>query len=418
VSIAASRYEIRCYVTRDSLTNDKFGTRGILVHSALTPEPAEHGVRQSCTVGVPWANEHFYYGIVAIDSGLNRGKVSNLVSVLIKETPTSTSKLGDAWEDDALVSNLTSSRSMNTKHDGVFQAGATWFRGLSEAELYIIIGGAATFLIFMSVFILLVVCLKKKKKKGTEAPPAYHNIYSSDNSGKSQTTGTSNLTGGPSGGVKDSMNCCSWENDSNVTERSQTQNQKANSGYISEKTSSYIPASALCAPSGKHGAIYRDMYASPGPVSAHQNHIHDSSSVDSKPSTEEGGSNDTVQVSDGRHTPGSFYNNGPMPVMMSSPYGDNGNYQGQNYSAHQSHNNLSREYTGRELFHSDDDEGGFKSQQRAAANMGVDPFHKVVPMPSSDYDSPSIMNGSTYGGSVMSISNSNSKKRTRHISFV
>jgi hypothetical protein len=393
------------------LTNDNFGTRGILVRSSIPPNPEEFGARQNAIVSVPWSNEYFYYGIIGVDSAQNRGKVSNLVSVFIKETPTSTTKLVDAWEDDALVSNLTSSRSGNSKNDSVFHAGADWFRGLNEKDLYLILAGGAAFLILVSVCILVLVCLKRKKNKTSEAPPAYHNIYNQAN-GKGQATPV----------PKDGIGCC-WENESNATEPKQISSippQKISglsSPYITE-TKSYIPASALCAPM-QNGSIYRDMYAGSG--STQHTHAHDSSSVDSKPS--DGGSNETVHVSDGHNTPASFY----TPSNLSQRGGMsnmNMSFESQhNLHNNHSHNNLSRDSTsviireglgprGNEYNPSDDDEGGFKAGRR-----NLDGFHKIVPMPSSEYDSPSIMNGSTYGGSVMSIPNSN-KKRTRHISFV
>ncbi|CAL8101953.1 unnamed protein product [Orchesella dallaii] len=422
----AARYEIRCYTSREALMNENFGTQGILVHSSLTPEPEEYGVRQSCTAAIPWANDYFYYGIVAIDSSHNRGKVSNLVSVFIKETPTSTIKMSNAWEDDALVSNLTSSRSIN-KGNGVFQAGASWFRGLSELELYLVLGGAAIFLILISVFILLLVCVKKRgASKTSEAPPSYHNIYTQSN-GKGGAS--------PNSG-KDGITCC-WENESNHTDQKPVSqsNQKSsmNGNYITSSVSSYIPASALCSPV-QNGSVYRDMYA--GSASTQHTHTHDSSSVDSKPSDQ--GSNETVQISDNLNGPTPFYVQNPtspssrMPPInvpfdpmsiggLSLGHGLNGLHHSNNISllSQPNHNNLSRDSTyltkNGEYNASDDDEGGFRAQRRDNLD-GL--HHKTVPMPTaSDYDSPSVMNGSTYGGSVISLPNSN-KKRTRHISFV
>ena len=39
---------------------------------------------------MPWTNEIFYYGIVAIDNEGNRGEISNLVAVYIHEETTTT----------------------------------------------------------------------------------------------------------------------------------------------------------------------------------------------------------------------------------------------------------------------------------------------------------------------------------------
>ncbi len=54
------------------------------------PQPLEYGTSQSCTVGVPWPNENFYYGLVAIDEVGNRSPISNIISVYIYEAPTTT----------------------------------------------------------------------------------------------------------------------------------------------------------------------------------------------------------------------------------------------------------------------------------------------------------------------------------------
>lgn len=436
----AARYEIRCYTSREALTNENFSKQGILVNTAITPEPEDYGVRQSCTVAVPWANDYFYYGIVAIDSSHNRGKVSNLVSVFIKETPASTARISNAWEDDALVSNLTSSRS-NSKGQGVFQAGASWFRGLSEIELYLVLGGGAVFLILISVFILLLACVKKRGNKTNEAPPSYHNIYNQQNGKGSQNSPNSS---------KDGIGCC-WENERTSAETKQQPNQQLsnqksmNGNYITSSVSSYIPASALCSPVPvvQNGSVYRDMYA--GSASTQHTHTtHDSSSVDSKPNSD-GGSHDTVPITDNLNStqgggPTPFYvHNNTMnntsvsrlqsmnvpfdPVSMGGlhhPSGLSGiMHTSMNLLNQPNHNNLSRDSSSyltknqQEYLASDDDEGGFRAQRRDNLH------HKTVPMPSaSDYaDSPTVMNGSTYGGSVVSLPNSN-KKRTRHISFV
>ena len=41
-------------------------------------------------MAVPWTNEIFYYGIVALDDQANRGQISNLVAVYIHEETTTT----------------------------------------------------------------------------------------------------------------------------------------------------------------------------------------------------------------------------------------------------------------------------------------------------------------------------------------
>ena len=61
------------------------------MHSSFTPKPLSYGQRQTCTVGVPWPNEVFYYAIVSVDEAGNRSPISNIISVYISE--------GEATED-------------------------------------------------------------------------------------------------------------------------------------------------------------------------------------------------------------------------------------------------------------------------------------------------------------------------------
>lgn len=472
----AAEYEIRCYTSRDALTNDNFIKQGIRVHPSITPEPEAYGVRQSCVVAVPWANDYFYYGIVAIDSAQNRGKVSNLVSVYIKESPTSTVKLTDAWEDGALVSNLTSTRSLNlhnqnnAKYSGVFNAGATWFRGLNETELYVVLAGAAVFLILISTLILAVACVRRNKNKRKESPPDYHNIYVDGSAnGKVQNTDYSSSKTGEEGGMK-VVGCC-WENGSTNSSRTDNHNQAATNKLntatngISAKVSSYIPASALYPPvshdSNKgnlnSGSQYRDIYAG-------NRNNNDSSSVGSKPSSDDGNNDGKAHLihdlaSTRRHlhqsidggvgggSP-SYY---PMRLNTSLSYDPlDSSYNAYNSpSRNQVQNvfNKQKSSNGGSTHSpsSEEDEGGFKSQgdygthphnSQGSIRMR-DPGHYIessnfsrvsVPIPSggttvtmSECDKTSPYPNGSYGGSIMSIPNNHNgsqKRRTRHISFV
>ena len=87
---AADRYEMRCYTNMHSLAEDSFEKMGIPQHESLLPEPEEYGTRQSATVGLPWANEVFYCGLVSSDEAGNRSPVSNLVPVYAAEFTTTT----------------------------------------------------------------------------------------------------------------------------------------------------------------------------------------------------------------------------------------------------------------------------------------------------------------------------------------
>ena len=55
------------------------------MHSSFTPKPLSYGQRQTCSVGVPWPNEVFYYAVVSVDEAGNRSPISNIISVYISE---------------------------------------------------------------------------------------------------------------------------------------------------------------------------------------------------------------------------------------------------------------------------------------------------------------------------------------------
>ena len=83
----ATGYEIRCYTNRESLAEGTFSQTGIPVHASAVPRPGQPGSRDFATVTLPWANEVFYYGVVALDEDGNRSPVSNLVPVFAREAP-------------------------------------------------------------------------------------------------------------------------------------------------------------------------------------------------------------------------------------------------------------------------------------------------------------------------------------------
>lgn len=85
---AVSRYDIRCYTNRAALNEENFSVIGIPVPDILVPVPGSPGSIQEVNITLPWHNEIFYYGVVAVDDSNNRGLVSNLVPVFIDEVPT------------------------------------------------------------------------------------------------------------------------------------------------------------------------------------------------------------------------------------------------------------------------------------------------------------------------------------------
>ena len=99
----AASYEIRCYTNRESLGEASFSQTGIPVHASAVPRPAPAGAQETTALTLPWANEVFYYGVVAVDEEGNRSPVSNLVPVFAREAP------APAPQAEQRQGNLTSS---------------------------------------------------------------------------------------------------------------------------------------------------------------------------------------------------------------------------------------------------------------------------------------------------------------------
>ena len=87
---AAHHYDIRCYTNAEALSDTNFAEMGIPVHESLLPTPGILDDTQTATVGLPWANEVFYYGLVSVDESGNRSPVSNLVPVYASEVISNT----------------------------------------------------------------------------------------------------------------------------------------------------------------------------------------------------------------------------------------------------------------------------------------------------------------------------------------
>jgi hypothetical protein len=145
----AAGYEIRCYTNQIILADDSFISSGIPVHESLLPKPLEYGSEQTVTVGLPWANEIFYYGLVAIDSAGNRSPVSNLVPVFVAEVITAPSDLQN--DIDAADSSATLDDPMAVL-------------GKFGNNLYLIIAaGVASLFIIIIIFALVKFCRKRKQ---------------------------------------------------------------------------------------------------------------------------------------------------------------------------------------------------------------------------------------------------------------
>ena len=162
----ASKYEIRCYTDRDTLINEAtFTEKGILVHDSFTPQPLDYGSKQSCTVGVPWPNEIFYYGLVAIDEAGNRSPISNIISVYIYEPPTTTTTTTTTTSVPLTVRNRGKS-AVQPLYSEEVSVNERQFWGSKNVRVYIAIGVICAIL-FIAVGVILVIVYKCKTKRTT-----------------------------------------------------------------------------------------------------------------------------------------------------------------------------------------------------------------------------------------------------------
>ena len=104
---------------------------------------------------VPWTNEIFYYGIVAIDDEGNRGEISNLVAVYIHEETTTTS----------------STTTTTTKKPPRLQTANRRLGVVDDNEEEVFTGGPSVFRIITGKKTLSTVIPYVKKPRATEFRP-------------------------------------------------------------------------------------------------------------------------------------------------------------------------------------------------------------------------------------------------------
>ena len=104
---------------------------------------------------MPWTNEIFYYGIVAIDDEGNRGEISNLVAVYIHEETTTTS----------------STTTTTTKKPPRMQTANRRLGVVDDDEDEILTGGPSVFRIITGKKALSTVIPYVKKPRATEFRP-------------------------------------------------------------------------------------------------------------------------------------------------------------------------------------------------------------------------------------------------------
>ena len=165
------------------LKDSTFLEKGILVHSESVPVPGVYGTPQTSTVGVPWPNQLFYYAIVAIDDRGNRGTISNLVSVFILESTTTTTittaDSGASTIDplDLLsylhTHQLTSNDSLDQEHLREkflkLSENLVELKG-SNTEIYIATGIVSGVVVVIIIILIALVMLNRRKRSMSPVP--------------------------------------------------------------------------------------------------------------------------------------------------------------------------------------------------------------------------------------------------------
>ena len=174
----------------------------------------EYGSRQTCTVGVPWPNEVFYYAIIAIDDSGNKSPISNVISVYIHEALTTTTTTTIHPRAGQNMANITGS-SLKTHNllEGDMNAVTSDDReGRKHTKVYIATGIVCG-LLMISIMIIVLILVRVRIKRAhynTDACDSYRAYEPSSNFGNKNsnetlvlpsntlplnTSGRNNLTG-------------------------------------------------------------------------------------------------------------------------------------------------------------------------------------------------------------------------------
>lgn len=179
----AHKYEIRCHTSRDMLSEANYDSKGILVHSDSLPAPKSYGTNQSCTAGVPWTNQIFYYAIVAFDERNNRGPISNIVSVYIHEatttsTTTTSTQTSSTSIDPYLLLKYLQNSELNNETFTDEELLKENFLKLSEnlveleksnGEIYIAVGIVCGVVMMIVILLMSLVLISRRKRSVTPA---------------------------------------------------------------------------------------------------------------------------------------------------------------------------------------------------------------------------------------------------------
>ena len=155
----AFSYEIKCYTNPSVLMNDFNKAIPVPpIHESLLPTPKEAGITQSITVALPWANEVFYYAIIAVDEANNKGQVSNWVPVYVEEIKTTT-QLDLTFK----VVNSSNSDTISSKFEAVLD---------NDTMIYVVSGCITAFILVLIAVFSIALCRAKKKRILKERPQA------------------------------------------------------------------------------------------------------------------------------------------------------------------------------------------------------------------------------------------------------
>lgn len=155
----AASYELRSFLSKDSLTDSNFLSSGIPVNENFLPDPLPSGTEQTCRVNLPMANEVFYYALVSVDESGNRSPISNLVSAKAIEVTTTT-----IMEMSFKVVNDSSTMILNgllLKDDSRSSSSSSGDMIDRETMVFIIAGAISAFVFIISVIFFAAVCRAK-----------------------------------------------------------------------------------------------------------------------------------------------------------------------------------------------------------------------------------------------------------------
>lgn len=152
----AAQYELRAYTSKTLAAQFE---EGILVETQGIPAPDRHGTRQEVLVMVPWANQAFYYVVVAYDDAGLQSPVSNLAQAFVLEATTTT----HMEMSFRVVNESVRNHGLDRLSTQIAASSSSWID--KETMVYLMAGGITTFVLILTLLLLLAVCKANKRKK-------------------------------------------------------------------------------------------------------------------------------------------------------------------------------------------------------------------------------------------------------------